>query len=844
VTRSWASGRGAPAYTVLMRGAVHCLLSWILIGNALAADIAPPRRGLEYAQALMTASGLRQVVWGDFDGNGSLDAAGTSIDGAVYVYLCRGLGVYEPVSRFEVRYEYWGSIDPKVVAAVDQDGDGVLDLVLRWSSLAWVAFGHGDGTFTPTTWTQLPNGTYRSWCAGDVDGDGRLDFVDTDATYRVVRVYLGAADGTFRDAASLPLPPNFQPSEGRVAVADFDGDGLNDIFARGVSGYLNIGVGACLWNQGGVSFVTQSLSPPMQFPENLRPFDFDGDGAADMVGFASGMVVAFRLANRVPTSVASVLPEFAPGYAAVGRPDLDGDGWPDLVSSLGPALNVVWGREDGKLVDVSRFSLPGEGGVPQLLDVDGDGATDLVASSGSQVLYGRKGVRRFHAAMALTPDLHRSAGVSVTDLDGDARPDLVVDDVTGGRTVILLRDEDGGFRSGPVYAARAGRQGSPIVADLDGDGLADLAVDGSGSGSTAAVLFGDGAGGFGGGRLDLSAGRPVTVARVAGSGAPSLVARSGTEIRLVGISRDRLAEVSFVAECDEDDAVSAVDLAAAGGADLAIATLYHGLTLLRRAPQGWTEFATLPWLGYRELGVAALDVAPGVPRFLVEWSEGGYKVYDPTAGGELVMTDFGQDLGNVHSVQVVDFDGDGLRDLVIIGGYGPPSPVSLFVHRNLGDGTLEPYGRAMGGPSYAPGAVAGDLDGDGWPEVAVVTEAGVEVLRNIEAVPKLRCVAVPAVVDQRTAVRVVVNAEPSNPGIVFVFLDGLLVHRSQGPPMLAVPLPQPLSVGRHEVRVHYADQVYGDSEAALTIEVRPRPPRPRLQRPAQPTAGGNKEPRR
>jgi hypothetical protein len=238
------------------------------------------------------------------------------------------------------------------------------------------------------------------------------------------------------------------------------------------------------------------------------------------------------------------------------------------------------------------------------------------------------------------------------------------------------------------------------------------------------------------------------------------------------------------------------------------------------------------------LGVAALDVAPGVPRFLVEWSEEGYRVCDPAAGGDPVMTDADQVVGHVRSIQVVDFDGDGLRDLVIIGGYGPPAPMSVFVHRNLGDGTLEPYGRAMVGPSYRPGAGAGDLDGDGLPEVAVVTEAGVEVLRNIEAVPRLRCVAVPAVATQGAPVRVVVNAEPANPGMVSVFLDGLLVFRSQGQPMWTVPLPQPLSVGRHEIAVHYADQVYGDGDASLSLEVHPRPPRPRLPRPAQPAAGG------
>jgi len=635
---------------------------------------------------------------------------------------------------------------------------------------------------------------------------------------------------------------SLQASEGEPIIADLDGDGRTDIFVRSRGGgYVEVGVGVCYWNQGNGTFVEQRLSPPLQFTVGLRPLDFDGDGAADIVGFLRGMIYAYHLANRVPTMTALALEGFAAGNAALGRPDLDGDGLRDLVI-MDRAVNIIWGREDGKLVDRSRYSFPGGGSNSQLVDVNGDGAIDIVSESGGSVLYGRRGSKRLHAAAAFMPDVQQSAGVSVAELNGDGRPDLIVDDKVGNRTVVLLGDGTGVFGPGPIYAARAGLQGAPVVGDLDGDGLFDLAVDASGAGSVAAVLFGDGAGGFGGGRLDLAAGRPVAVARVGDASAPSLVVRTGTGVSLVAVSRDRHADVSLATGCDEDDAISAVDLGARSGADLVIGTPSHGARLMRRTPDGWSEFATVPFFGARERNAVALESAPGVPHYLLVRDESGYRVYDPTAGGQLAEMSFGRSVaGSIVSMQTADFDGDGLRDLVVTAGYGPPNLMRAFIHRNIGDGTLEPHGRANVTYSYSAGSGAGDLDGDGLPEVVVVTEAGVEVLRNTEAEPTLRCVVLPPVANQDTPVKVVINAVPSNPGILSLSLDGLLLRQWQWPLLSAVPLPPPLLLGKRTVSVHYADEEDGDSDVELNVDVHPRPPRALLRRPPRPlTAAGDR----
>jgi len=417
----------------------------------------------------------------------------------------------------------------------------------------------------------------------------------------------------------------------------------------------------------------------------------------------------------------------------------------------------------------------------------------------------------------------------VVDLNGDGRPDLVVDDAATGRTVVELGEESGGFRVGETYPARVAKRGPPIVADLDGDGFADLAVDGASGADNTAVLFGDGTGSFSGGRLDLAAGRPAGIVREAGGGTPSLGVRSRGEISLVHLSRDRQPEVSFVAACGQDDAVIPIDLAPDGSSDIVTAARDSNAVVLRRTVSGWTELGRTENPGRTILGALALEIAPGVPRYLVTWNEYDYRVYDASQGGVMPMLGAAGQMGWLTSVQAVDVDGDGLRDLALT--TTATYSTTAVVHRNAGDGTLKGYASAAAGPPSGSGMGVGDLDGNGWPEILAVTRTGVEVLRNIQAEPRVRVVAIPPGAHQQPLVRVVVNVEPtpvSGGWVLSVHLDGLLLDRWQGWTMRTVALPFPLSRGTHEIRVHLEDEDVGDSECVATVEVGPRPPRTRL----------------
>ena len=197
--------------------------------------------------------------------------------------------------------------------------------------------------------------------------------------------------------------------------------------------------------------------------------------------------------------------------------DLNGDGYPDLVTANGSDNNISILINDGSggFTDSGSISVGAGPYSVSGADFDGDGGIDLAvanhASSNVSVL-------RNAGAATFDPAQEYDAGgvqwsVAAADFDGDGHIDLAVGMDSASQITLLRNNGDGTFSPLATVGATGMAVRGVVAADLSGDGHPDLAFVNSAD-STVSVDLNDGTGYFGG-PLSLTVGsdpRAITVA--------------------------------------------------------------------------------------------------------------------------------------------------------------------------------------------------------------------------------------------------------------------------------------------------------------------------------------------
>ncbi len=742
---------------------------------------------------------------------------------------------------------------PSYVLAADFDGDGNLDLAIGLTVPAYgvgpaftVLYGDGSGAFPASVVSSTVDNSddgsplpLYNLTAIDLNKDGHPDLVASFYLGSAIS-YLAAPNGrTFNAAAQFGAPNG----TAAIGLGDLNGDGCPDAVEADTLGLLYIANGACDGTFGTGKLVAEAGD----IAASIAVRDVNADGVPDVVissawtegalvggtGAYGGYLVSVLKGDGKGGLLPAAMYRVGSQAYALLLPDLNGSGYPDIVTLSGVEGTATLLRNDG----AGGFGVPsGEtigyigGGTnaplpssppPQTLDLNGDGKPDVVLME-----YGFNSSQSAQITALLndgTGNLGQPIRSPISIGSNDpyplfvagsfrksAGPDLIyVSQYFSPNQAAFFPGMGNGSFGAPVVLATLPGPSVLVSGDFNNDGKLDFATFGT-PGSTSGpqaqgqldVFLGNGDGTFN--HL------PAAVFTVSSTSTPQqlIVAdfnHDGKPDLLIGFN----ANGGFLSSGDD------LDLALGNGDGT-----FQAPSLLL-AHFGPVAVADLNHDGYPDL-IQIHDSNPDLVSTALAAAGGPelapvVTIYLGSAGAHFTQSASylapGVQSPSLAPPLVGDFNGDGQLDIalpVLPSGIGRPWEHQLAIFQGVGDGTFLPVGIPYQLPAYDLPVAGGDYRGTGRTDLLDLVGA-TSSLNTISAVgaPALSLAPNPAGIVNGAGSAIVTLALPSS--------ASQTVSLSSSDPAVTLPATLTFAPGQTEQAVSFTASSALDTKHLLAV---------------------------
>ena len=288
-----------------------------------------------------------------------------------------------------------------------------------------------------------------------------------------------------QELRSFVAPPDLNRKEAQLV--DMTGDGLPDIIQSSASGML-------LWRNSGDGWlegptVLDGIPSTVSLArDNVAFADLDGNGRVELFAVDQPLQIAFETTGKGTFSPDPIIFHDSPNLRLAASNtrlmDVNGDGVTDLITT-GRDNFLLYQHKAGlgwqepqpvmRLSDLEQFpDVTFDDRGIRLADMSGDGLQDIVSLQSGNVCYwpyygnGKWGQRVEMQHSPQFPEGYRDERIHVVDLDGDGCVDIVYMDYD--RTLIWLNQSGLAFSEPVEIPVAPGSNTRILAADILGDG--------------------------------------------------------------------------------------------------------------------------------------------------------------------------------------------------------------------------------------------------------------------------------------------------------------------------------------------------------------------------------------